>query len=369
MDVKRKPLPLVAVSGERPEPAAMESLPDPRPDGTRQLVDSFGRVAKDLRVSLTDRCNLRCTYCMPEEGLEWIPTESTLTDAETIRLIRVAVTLLGVESVRFTGGEPLLRRSLEEIIAATSPLKTATGRPVCIAMTTNGLGLDKRIRGLVDAGLGRINISLDTLDPGRYALLSRRDRLADVLRGIEATRATGIGPIKINAVVMPGVNEGDVVPLARFCLERRLQLRFIEQMPLGPRGEWHRADMVTADHILSLLREEIDMEASATPRGSAPAALWHARVDGHAGEIGLIASVTHPFCGDCDRTRLTTDGAVRNCLFSHREFSLRDMMREGATDAELARVWAGAMWVKAAGHGINDPGFLQPQRTMSAIGG
>ncbi|MDO4631719.1 MAG: GTP 3',8-cyclase MoaA [Corynebacterium sp.] len=337
--------------------------------GTWHLRDTFGRVARDLRVSLTDRCNLRCTYCMPAEGLEWIPREDTLTDDEVIRLITLAVTTLGIRQVRFTGGEPLLRRSLEEIIAAISGLTTDTGAPVATALTTNGLGLDKRATGLKAAGLNRINISLDTLNPTQYAELTRRDRHHDVLAGIQAAQAAGLEPIKINAVIMPGVNGDTIVPLAQYCLENGLQLRFIEQMPLGPKGKWTRDAMVTAKDIIGILASEFSMSPSTAPRGSAPAELWRVRWNGHDGHIGVIAAVTHPFCGDCDRTRLTTDGAIRSCLFSHEETSLRDIMRAGATDAELAMHWVHTMWRKKAGHGINDPRFVQPSRLMSAIGG
>ncbi|AZA09481.1 Cyclic pyranopterin monophosphate synthase [Corynebacterium pseudopelargi] len=340
--------------------------------GVGELRDHTGRVAKDLRVSLTDRCNLRCTYCMPEEGMEWIPTEEVLSDEEVIRLIRIGVQRLGIEQVRFTGGEPLLRRSLEHIIAETAALTTRTKQKPTIALTSNALGLDKRAEALAHAGLDRVNLSLDTLNPQRYKALTRRDRLADAIKGIEAAIDAGLKPVKINTVVMKGVNEDDVLPLARFALEHRCQLRFIEQMPIGPREQWRREDMVTAEAIIATLGTELSMTPSSKPRGSAPAALWQVQAKDDAqlvGEIGVIASVTHPFCGDCDRTRLTTDGAIRNCLFAHAETSLRDLMRDGASDAELAEAWAQAMWPKAYGHGINDPSFVQPERTMSAIGG
>jgi len=340
--------------------------PDGRPT---TLADRYGRIARDLRVSLTDRCNLRCTYCMPAEGLEWLPTPDTLNDDEVIRLITIAVRDLGIRQVRFTGGEPLLRKSLADIIAATTALRTDEGRSPATALTTNGLGLDKRLPALLAAGLGRVNISLDTLDRERYHRLTRRDRLPDVLRSIDAVLAAGLQPLKLNTVVMPGVNEDDILPLAHFALERGAQLRFIEQMPLGPRDRWRRDDMVTADDILAVLRTEFELSPAEEPRGAAPAALWTARSGRTTGSIGVIASVTRPFCGDCDRTRLTTDGAMRTCLFSRTETSLRDLMRDGADDATLATAWARAMWGKLPGHGIDDPGFLQPDRTMSAIGG
>lgn len=354
---------------QQPEETASQSV---RPDGTRELVDRFGRVARDLRVSLTDRCNLRCTYCMPAEGLEWLPTEQSLNDEEINRLIRIAVEKLGIRQIRFTGGEPLLRKNLESIIEATSRLRTDEDDVVRTALTTNGLGLDRRIAALKKAGLHRVNISLDTIDAERYTALTRRDRLSGVLSSIEAAVAAGLDPVKINAVVMPGVNEVDIVPLASFCLERGAQLRFIEQMPLGPRDQWKRTDMVTAAQILEHLEERFLLSPAREPRGSAPAALWHAtdREDPQvSGKLGIIASVTHPFCGDCDRSRLTSDGTIRNCLFARTETPLRDLMRAGASDDELAAAWAGAMWEKKPGHGIDDEGFLQPDRPMSAIGG
>lgn len=346
-------------------------LPAAAADGSRTLADTYGRIARDLRVSLTDRCNLRCTYCMPAEGLDWLPTDQTLDDEETIRLLTIAVEKLGIRQIRFTGGEPLLRRSLEKIIAAAKTLRTDEGLAPQLAMTTNGMGLARRVQGLKDAGLDRVNISLDTVDPELYATLTRRDRVADAIAGIEAAVAVGLSPVKVNAVVMPGVNDHAIGDLARFCLERGAQLRFIEQMPLGPPSEWKRAEMVTAQDILDALAEGFEMEPVDKPRGSAPAALWNATDGALAGEIGVIASVSHPFCGDCDRTRLTTDGAIRSCLFSAAgdEVSLRELLRSGASDDEIGELWAAAMWRKKPGHGIDDPGFLQPARTMSAIGG
>ncbi|WP_080795428.1 GTP 3',8-cyclase MoaA [Corynebacterium pacaense] len=354
-----------------PPSAPAADLPAPRVDGSRTLVDRFGRVARDLRVSLTDRCNLRCSYCMPAEGLEWMPSADMLNDAEIQRLITLAVSRLGIRQIRFTGGEPLLRKNLEGIIAATSSLVTDEGAPVRIALTTNGIGLHHRIEGLRAAGLHRVNISLDTIDARRYTAMTRRDRLSGVLRSIDACLRAGMDPVKINAVVMPGVNEVDIVPLASYCVNRGAQLRFIEQMPLGPRDQWRRGDMVTARDILARLRTRFEMFEVGDPRGAAPAALWNVRdtATGVRGQLGVIASVTRPFCGDCDRSRLTSDGTIRNCLFSRAETPLRNLMRSGADDDELARAWASAMWEKKPGHGIDDPGFLQPDRPMSAIGG
>jgi len=340
-----------------------------RPDDHR-LVDSYGRVATDLRVSLTDRCSLRCGYCMPPEGLDWLPAPDVLTDAEMIRLITVAVRDLGVEEIRFTGGEPLLRRGLEDIVAATTELRTATGRPPLTALTTNGIGLDKRARALAAAGLDRINVSLDTLDPQRFARITRRDRHHDVLAGLAAAQAAGIGPIKVNAVLLPGVNADEAVPLVRWALVAGHQLRFIEQMPLDAQGAWERGAMVTAADIQAELEQHFRLVAhDPRERGSAPAQTWTVHADGHSGSVGIIASVTRPFCGDCDRTRLTADGQIRNCLFAREETDLRGALRSGADDAELARRWRAAMWAKAAGHGINDETFVRPDRPMSAIGG
>lgn len=335
------------------------------------LLDTFGRVARDLRVSLTDRCNLRCAYCMPAEGLDWLPTPQVLSDDEVVRLIRVAVEILGVTKLRFTGGEPLLRKGLENIVAQSSSLRTPSGRRPELTLTSNALGLKHRAQKLREAGLDRVNISLDSLDRDRYASLTRRDRLEDALAGIARAAEVGLSPVKINAVVMRGVNEEDVVPLADFALRHGHQLRFIEQMPLGPRDAWDRDELVTQQEILDTLRESYSLSAAEEPRGAAPAQLW--RVDPDAdqpgGEIGVIASVTHPFCSACDRTRITADGQMRNCLFAHGETDLRGPMREGASDEELAEVWRGGQWIKKAGHGIGEPNFEQPMRPMSAIGG
>ncbi len=335
-----------------------------------QLADRHGRVARDLRVSLTDRCNLRCSYCMPAEGLTWLPTEETLTDAEVLRLLRVAVERCGVESIRFTGGEPLLRRGLEQIIAGAAALRGPTGRPE-LALTTNGLGLDHRITGLREAGLDRVNISLDSLDRERYARLSRRDRLDDVLAGIAATDRAGLRPVKINAVAMRDVNEADIVPLAQFCLSHGYELRFIEQMPLGPAGEWQRSRLVSADEILAMLGAAFTLTPASAARGAAPAALWEVAPDATqpGGTVGVIASVTRPFCGACNRTRLTADGQVRSCLFSQKETDLRALLRGGGSDEALAEAWRTAQWGKPRAHGIDDEGFQPPERTMSAIGG
>jgi cyclic pyranopterin phosphate synthase len=327
------------------------------------LVDAFGRVATDLRVSLTDRCNLRCAYCMPPEGLDWLPTEDVLTDAEVVRLVEIGVTRLGIREVRFTGGEPLLRPGLERIVAATADLHP---RPD-ISLTTNGIGLARRVDVLHAAGLDRVNVSLDTLDPERFAVITRRKRHADVLAALDAATAVGLRPVKINAVLLRGINDDEAVPLLRFAVAHGYHLRFIEQMPLDPGHRWSRDTMVTAAEILAALTAEFELTPSGEQRGSAPAELW--LVDGGPATVGVIGSVTRPFCGTCDRTRLTADGQIRNCLFARQESDLRGLLRGGASDAEIADRWQAAMAAKLPGHGIDDPGFLQPARPMSAIGG
>ena len=314
-----------------------------------ELRDAHARVARDLRVSLTDRCNLRCVYCMPAEGMQWIPRDETLTDDEVLRLVRVAVEQLGITKV----------------------LRLPDGTAPETALTTNGIGLAAKAQELRDAGLDRVNISIDSLDKTRYAQMSRRDRLPDVLDAIEAAHAAGLRPVKLNAVIMPGVNESDVVPLAQFALTGGYELRFIEQMPLGPKGEWDRAGMVTAQAILDMLAERFQLTPATEPRGSAPAALWDVAPDETqpGGQLGVIASVTHPFCSNCDRTRITSDGQVRTCLFSRTETDLRGLLRSGASDDTLAEAWAGAHRRKPQAHGIDTDEFEQPQRGMSAIGG
>jgi cyclic pyranopterin phosphate synthase len=334
------------------------------------LIDTFGRVATDLRVSLTDRCNLRCTYCMPAEGLDWLPGEQLLRPDELARLLRIAVTRLGVTSVRFTGGEPLLARHLEEVVAAAAALRP---RPE-ISMTTNGLGLARRATALAEAGLDRVNVSLDTVDSARFAAITRRDRLADVLAGLAAAKEAGFEPVKVNAVLDPQTGPQDVVELLRFCLSHGYQLRVIEQMPLDAGHQWRRGSALSADEVLAALRPHFWLQPDPAPRGSAPAELWlveqrNESGAGPTGKIGVIASVSHPFCSACDRTRLTADGQVRNCLFATGETDLAGLLRAGADDDAIEAAWRAAMWAKAAGHGINDPQFIQPDRPMSAIGG
>lgn len=328
------------------------------------LVDTFGRTATDLRISLTDRCNLRCSYCMPPEGLDWLPKPELLTDDEVVRLVGLAVRDLGVTEVRYTGGEPLLRRGLPEIVRGTAELAP---RPQ-ISLTTNGIGLDRLAAPLAEAGLDRVNVSLDTLDRDTFKRLAHRDRLDDVLQGMAAARAAGLTPVKVNAVLMRDVNDHEAAPLLRYCLEHGYRLRFIEQMPLDAQHGWTRTNMITADEILARLAAEFDLAPDAEhDRGSAPAESFV--IGGGPETVGVIGSVTRPFCGACDRVRLTADGQIRNCLFATEESDLRAALRDGATDAELAGRWRKAVRAKRAGHGIDDPSFLQPARPMSAIGG
>ncbi|GJF05397.1 cyclic pyranopterin monophosphate synthase [Pseudonocardia sp. D17] len=336
---------------------------DPARPADARLIDGFGRVATDLRISLTDRCNLRCHYCMPAEGLDWMPREEQLTDEELLRLITIAVRDLGVEELRFTGGEPLLRKGLEELVAASAALRP---RPD-ISLTTNGVGLARRAEALAAAGVNRLNVSLDTLRPDRFASITRRDRFDDVVAGMRAARDAGLSPVKINTVLLRGMNDDEAVDLLRFAVAEGFELRFIEQMPLDAQHGWERSEMVTAGEIMQALSAEFTLTPDPAHRGAAPAERWV--VDGGPMMVGIIASVTRPFCGACDRTRLTSDGQIRTCLFARTETDLRAMVRGGSSDAEIADVWRDAMWGKLAGHGIDDPGFLQPDRPMSAIGG
>lgn len=373
------------VLAEQPEAphASAEPLPQPVavvPDGVpERLTDRYGRTVRDLRLSITDRCNLRCTYCMPAQGLEWLPTPDLLTTAELTRLGRLAVERLGVERIRLTGGEPLLRRDLEEVITSLATLRTTSGGKPDIALTTNGLGLEKRAVALRKAGLGRVNVSIDSLDPQDYAAITRRDRLTDVLAGIAGAQEAGLDPIKVNAVVMPATVEERAPRLLAECLRRGWQLRFIEHMPLGPRETWRSQDVVGAQQVLATLRRAGFALTEAGRPDRRPAALWRVAAGTHggqehpAGSVGIIASVTAPFCSDCDRTRITADGRLMTCLFSSTETDLRGPMRAGADDDELIRIWAGATWLKPRAHGSDEtPGsehFARPQRTMSAIGG
>jgi GTP 3',8-cyclase len=301
---------------------------------------------------------------MPAEGLDWLPGPALLTADEISRLISIAVRQLGVTEVRFTGGEPLIRRGLPAIIARTATLDP---RPD-ISLTTNGIGLARVARSLAAAGLDRLNVSLDTLSRQTFITLARRDRLADVLAGLSAAAQAGLAPVKVNAVLIRGINDHEAGALLRFCLDRRYQLRFIEQMPLDAQHGWRRADMVTASEILLSLSAEFTLAPhSPEARGAAPAETF--TINGGPDRVGIIGSVTRPFCGTCDRVRLTADGQIRNCLFATSETDLRSSLRSGASDDQLAELWRTAVAAKLPGHGINNPDFLQPARPMSAIGG
>lgn len=348
--------------------AAAPSM-DGRPDDDG-LIDRHGRSASDLRISLTDKCNLRCTYCMPAEGLPTQPTAALMQLDEILRLAEIAVTRLGVRQIRFTGGEPLLRKDLVEIIAGCAALPI---RPE-ISLTTNAIGLTSRVAALAAAGLDRVNVSLDTICPETFAVITRRPFLQRVLDGIDALSAHGITSTKINAVLLPGVNDDQAPDLLEWALRGGHQLRFIEQMPLDADHIWDRGTMITAADMRALLEPRFELSPHAAPRDGAPAELFDVRrrddLDaGVVGTIGLIASVTEPFCADCRRTRLTSEGGVRSCLFSHEETDLLGALRSGASDDELADRWRGAMWAKPEGHGMNRTGFVQPDRSMSAIGG
>ena len=340
----------------------MRSLPI-TPLRGQGMPDQFGRMARDLRVSVTDRCNLRCTYCMPAEGLPWLPKPEMLTDEELLRVVGVFVGL-GVRQVRLTGGEPLLRRSLTAVVRGIAAM---TPRPQ-IAMTTNGIGLDRLAGPLAEAGLDRVNVSLDTVDPSDFLSLTRRDRFGDVERGLKAAASAGLTPVKVNAVAMRGINDRTVADVLQWCLDRGYDLRFIEQMPLDAQHAWEREQMVTADEVRARLSERFTLTPMPDDsRGSAPAELF--LVDGGPATVGIIASVSAPFCAACDRVRLTADGQVRNCLFAKGEVDLRGPLRDGATDDDLVALIQGEMWRKARGHGIGSPDFAQPERPMSAIGG
>jgi len=328
------------------------------------LVDRFGRVHRDLRISLVDRCNLRCTYCMPAQGVPWLATESLLTTDEIERVAQV-LARLGIVEVRLTGGEPLLRRDVVDVVRRVARVEGDAG-PLQVSMTTNGIHLDRVMEQLVDAGLTRLNISLDTVRPERFARLTRRERFAEVLRGIDAARASGLRPLKLNAVAMRGVNDDELCDLLRFARDHDAELRFIEQMPLDAGHVWSRVQMVTGEEILEQLRREFVLEPVGE-RGASPAELF--TVDGGPTTVGVIASVTAPFCGACDRVRLTADGQLRSCLFAREESDLLGLLRGDGSDEDLARIVRACLTGKRAGHGIDSPGFLQPQRPMSAIGG
>ncbi|UKA64122.1 GTP 3',8-cyclase MoaA [Arthrobacter sp. FW306-04-A] len=356
------------------------SAPPPRPAGTPAgLFDRYGRRATDMRLSLTDKCNLRCTYCMPAEGLEWLSKQAVMTAAEIVRIVRIGVEQLGVRELRLTGGEPLVRADLVDIISALR--KAHPDLP--ISMTTNGVGLDKKAAALKEAGLTRINVSLDSLHEETFTKLTRRPFLDKVLAGVDAAWAAGLGPVKINAVLMRGINDAESPDLLAWALDRRYELRFIEQMPLDADHGWTRRNMITAAEIRELLSRDFVLTPDPRERDGAPAERFEVRRRDPAsaeangavlGTVGIIASVTEPFCSDCRRTRITAEGKIMSCLFSREEFDLLGLLRQGAGDEELAQRWQDAMWLKPKAHGMDHtglgaPDFVQPDRSMSAIGG
>jgi len=334
--------------------------PDVMAGGAADLVDSFGRVIRDLRISVTDRCNFRCTYCMPAEGMEWLPRGEVLTFEEIERIARIFVERYGVDGIRLTGGEPTVRAHLTTLIAKLSALG------IDLAMTTNGATLRNIAHDLRSAGLNRINISLDTLDPERFEAMTRRDELHNVLAGIDAAVEAGFDPVKVNTVVERGVNDDEIVAMATFGRERGIEVRFIEFMPLDAEGHWVNDKVVGQDEIVAKIAEVFPLE-QVPARGAAPADRWR-YLDG-AGTVGVIPTVTKPFCGDCDRVRLTAEGQFRTCLFATEESDLRDLLRAGADDDSVAKRIEAAVGRKWAGHQINQVTFTRPARTMSQIGG
>jgi cyclic pyranopterin phosphate synthase len=337
------------------------------------LVDPFGRTVRDLRISVTDRCNFRCTYCMPAEGLQWLPREDILTFEEIERLARVCVERFGVDGIRLTGGEPTVRAHLPVLVEKLSHLRVNpnadspyAGRKPDLSVTTNGATLRLLAHELRQAGLDRVNISLDTLDPDRFLEMTRRRELHRVLDGIAAAQEAGFDPVKINAVVERGVNDDEIVTLAEFGRDNGVQVRFIEFMPLDATGDWTSTAVVSQDEIVYAIAAVHPLEL-VPARGSAPADRWR-YLDGR-GEVGVIPTVTKPFCGDCDRVRITAEGQFRTCLFATREFDLRALLRGGASDDELAAEIQRAVGTKWAGHAIGQVAFVRPSRSMSQIGG
>ncbi len=325
----------------------------------RPLVDSFGRVHRDLRISVTDRCNFRCTYCMPAEGLQWLPREEVLTFEELERIARLLVERHGVRSIRLTGGEPTVRAHLPVLVSKLAAL------PVDLALTTNGATLRACAADLAAAGLRRVNVSLDSLQPERFAELTRRDELDNVLDGIDAAVEAGLAPVKVNVVIVRGVNHDEIVDLARYGRERGVTIRFIEFMPLDARGGWRNDQVVSQAEIVEQIGAVFPLEPIV--RGHEPAERFR-YVDGQ-GEVGVIPSVTRPFCEQCDRIRLTADGQLRSCLFSLEDHDLRGVLRGGGTDDDLSAAIERCVGAKWAGHAINQVQFVRPGRSMSQIGG
>ncbi len=338
-----------------------------------ELIDPFGRTVRDLRISITDRCNFRCTYCMPEEGMAWLDRKEILTFEEIDRLAQICVERFDVDSIRLTGGEPTVRAHLPVLVEKLAKLRVPqtansllAGKNIDLAMTTNGATLRLIANELKAAGLSRINISLDTLQQEKFLKITRRDHLANVLDGIDAAVHAGFAPIKVNAVIQRGVNDDEIVALASFGRDKKVEVRFIEFMPLDAQGQWQSKDVVGQDEIVAAINSVFPLEQVAS-RGAAPADRWR-YLDG-AGTVGVIPSVTKPFCGDCDRVRLTAEGQFRTCLFSTTEFDLREMLRGGATDDALAIEIKRAVGTKWAGHAIGNVTFVRPKRSMSQIGG
>ncbi len=328
-----------------------------------QLIDSFGRTHNNLRVSVTDRCNLRCFYCMPEHDPEFMPKDRLLTFEEIQRVVRIATTL-GVDRVRLTGGEPLVRRELHKLVAALVELPDVKD----VGLTTNGIFLADQAEALRAAGLTRLNISLDALDPDTFRRIARRDGFDKVLAGIRVAKETGFQPIKINAVSVRGLTEDQIVPFGHMAREGDVDVRFIEFMPLDADNEWERGKVLFAHEIIQILEREFGpLDALPTDDHRAPATRYRFR-DGR-GTIGLIASVSQPFCGSCNRFRLTADGKLRNCLFSLEESDVRDLLRGGGSDEAIAAVMKSCVAAKKEGHEINSSRFIQPERPMHSIGG
>jgi len=332
------------------------------PIPTDRLVDSFGRVHNNLRISVTDRCNIRCVYCMPE-SVKFLPRADLLTFEEIERFARVAASL-GVDKIRLTGGEPLVRRDLPRLVENL----VAIPGIVDVGLTTNGILLGPMARELREAGLRRINVSLDTLDPDRFRALTRRDGLEQVIEGILAAKAAGFDPVKLNAIAIKGMTDDDVVPLGRFAREHGLELRFIEYMPLDAGNLWEREKVLLAAEILDLLESGIGPLRPSPGQDPRAPAMDYDYVDG-VGRVGLIASVSRPFCGSCNRVRITADGKLRNCLFAHDETDLRPLLRNEPNDARLAQALRDSVAGKWAGHEINTATFIKPERLMHSIGG
>ena len=330
------------------------------------LVDSFGRVVRDLRISVTDRCNFRCTYCMPAEGMTWLDRSEVLTYEEIERVARICVEKFGVDSLRLTGGEPTVRAHLPQLIAKLAALRLPDGTKPDIALTTNGATLRNIAVELRDAGLDRINVSMDSLKPERFFAMTRRDELHNVLAGIAEAQVAGFSPMKVNAVVERGANDDEILDLVRYGRDNNVEVRFIEFMPLDATNEWERNKVVSQDEIVATIAAEFPLELMPA-RGAAPADRWRF-LDGK-GTVGVIPSVTHPFCGDCDRVRLTSDVQFRSCLFATDESDIRALLRNGGTDAEIAELIQVAVGAKWAGHQINQVNFIRPNRSMSQIGG